>query len=69
MRIKGSGAGMGLRTRRFDVEMGKILKFNRFLVARSIVSKAPQQSEEDPVKVGKGVRHGTKLKGLALIIM
>ncbi len=37
--------------------MGKILKLDRDLVARSMVSKAPQEAEKARTELAKRVRH------------
>ncbi len=54
------------RRRGFNVEMGKILKLNRDLVARSIVSKAPQKAKKVRTKLAKRFRHEMS-KGQAFI--
>ena len=50
------------------VEMGKILKLNRDLVARSMVSKAPQKAEKVRTELAKRVRH-ERSKGQARIMI
>ncbi len=56
------------RRRGVNVEMGKILKLNRDLVARSIVSKAPQKAKKVRTELAKRVRH-EKRKGQARLMV
>ncbi len=50
------------------VEMGKSLKLNRDLVARSMVSKAPQKAKKVRTELAKRVRH-ERSKGQAHIMV
>ena len=44
-------------SRKIKVEMGRILKLNRDLVARSKASKAPQNAEEVRTELAKRIRN------------
>ena len=48
--------------------MGKIFKLNRDLVARSMVSKAPQKAKKVRTELAKRVRH-ERSKGQARIVV
>ena len=48
--------------------MGKILKLNRDLVARSMVSKSPQKAKKVRTELAKRVRHERSQEGGANLI-
>ncbi len=49
--------------------MGKILKLNRDLVVRSMVSKAPHKAKKVRTELAKRIRHETRSKGQARIMV
>ena len=56
------------RRRGIKVEMGKILKLNRDLVSRSMVSKAPQKAMKVRIELAKRIRH-ERSKGQARVMI
>ena len=57
------------RRRGIKVKMGKILKLNRDLVVRSMVSKTPQKAKKVRTELAKRVRHERSGEGQARVMI
>ncbi len=55
-------------SRGIKVEMGKILRLNRDLVARSMASKAPQKANKVRIELAKRITTHERIEGQARIM-